>query len=51
MLEGAQVGKEGGGNFYRRAVPAASLSELPTYFSLFWRKKSSMTCTRNLLSC
>ena len=31
-------------NFYRGIDLSASLSELPTYFSLFWCEKSSMIC-------
>ena len=31
-------------NFYRGVDPLTSLSELPTYFSLFWCKKIFMIC-------
>ena len=33
-----------GDNFYRGVDPLTSLSELPTYFSLFWYKKIFMIC-------
>ena len=34
-----------GGTFYGGVDPTGILSELPTYFSLFWSKKSYMICT------
>ena len=42
---GEPESQRGGDNFYEAAEPSGILSELPTYFSLFWCKKSSMMCT------
>ena len=41
---GGTKSKEGA-NFYGGVDPSVILSELPTYFSLFLCKKSSMICT------
>ena len=38
--------KAKGGNFYGGGDPSAILSELPTYFNLFWSRKSTMICTK-----
>ena len=37
---------KGGGHVLLEVDLSAILSELPTYFSLFWCKNSSMICTR-----
>ena len=43
--EGEVTKSKGCGNFYGWVEPLSILSELPSYFSLFWCKKSSMVST------